>query len=460
MMHLETFIKDNLPQLKYSVKKEDFEIYGKDWTNFYLPKPSIIVFPKSTEEVQAIVKLANKNNIGIVPSGGRTGLSGGAVAKNGEIVISLDYMNRIIEFNEVNQTLKVEAGVVTEEIQKIAKEKGLYYPVDFASRGSSHIGGNIATNAGGIRVLRYGLTRNWITGIKMVIGNGEVINTNKGLLKNATGYDLRHLIIGSEGSLGIVTEAIVKLTKAPENVEVLFFGISKIDNVLPILKMFKRQINISAFEFVSHGTLVHSARVAELPLPFDESYPFYVLIEFENTSDIIGEKIETIVTNLYKNNFISNDLYGGNANEIERIWSYRERAAEAVAPFTPYKNDVSVLTSDIPSFIKEAEQLLEKAYPNFEVVWYGHIADGNLHINILKPKNISIDDFHKEGDRVSEILFTLIEKYEGSISAEHGLGLLKKDFIHHSRSNIEIELMKSIKKIFDPKGIMNPNKVF
>lgn len=458
MNNIEKLIKDNLPKIKYSTSIDDFEKYGKDRTNFYRVNPAIIVFPKSTKEVRLIIELANFHNLKIVPSGGRTGLSGGAVAKNNEIVVSLDYMNKILNFNEINQTLYVEAGVITEEVQEAAREKGLYYPVDFGSRGSSHIGGNIATNAGGIRVLRYGLTRNQIVGITMVTGSGKIIKTNNGLLKNATGYDLRHLIIGSEGTLGIITEAIIKLTNPPKKTEMLLFGIQDIRKSIPILTRFKKQICISAFEFVSHKALLYSTKLTKKPLPFNKEYPFYILVEFENSSKSTTNKIESVVSKLYEEDIVLSDIYGTSTDEIERIWSYREQVAEALAPFTPYKNDISVLTSKIPEFINEAEKLLKKSYPNFEIIWYGHIADGNLHINILKPDNMPVDDFHKKCDKVSLILFNLIKRYKGSISAEHGLGLLKKDFIHYSRSFEEIELMKSIKKIFDPNGIMNPGK--
>lgn len=422
MNNIEKLIKDNLPKIKYSTNIDDFEKYGKDRTNFYKVNPAIILFPKSTKEVRLIVELANLHNLKIVPSGGRTGLSGGAVAKHNEVVVSLDYMNKVLDFNEINQTLSVEAGVITEEIQEIAREKGLYYPVDFGSRGSSHIGGNIATNAGGIRVLRYGLTRNQIVGLTMVTGSGKVIKTNNGLLKNATGYDLRHLIIGSEGTLGIITEAIIKLINPPGKTEMLLFGIKDIGKSIPILTLFKRQVCVSAFEFVSHKALLHSTKLTKKPLPFNKEYPFYILIEFENNSESTTDKVESVVSKLYEDNIILSDIYGTSTSEIELIWSYREQVAEALAPFTPYKNDISVLTSKIPKFIEEAEKLLKKSYPNFEIIWYGHIADGNLHINILKPDTMPVDDFHKKCDQVSLILFSLIKKHKGKYICRTRIG--------------------------------------
>ncbi|MDY3306203.1 FAD-binding oxidoreductase, partial [Psychrobacter sanguinis] len=193
---------------------ESLEHWGKDWTKHFAPAPSAIVFPKSTEQVQAVVKLANEHGIVVTPSGGRTGLSAGAVASNGEIVVSLDKMNKIGQFFAADRMVEIEAGVITEQLQQFAEDKGLYYPVDFASAGSSQIGGNIGTNAGGIKVIRYGMTRNWILGLTVVTGNGDILELNRGMIKNATGYDLRHLFIGAEGTLGIVTKAQVKLERA------------------------------------------------------------------------------------------------------------------------------------------------------------------------------------------------------------------------------------------------------
>ncbi len=201
--------------------KDSLQHYGTDWTKVHQPDPLAIVFPRTTEQVQALVKLANKASIALVPSGGRTGLSGGAVAANKEIVVAFDRMNKLIAFNATDRSITCEPGVITQQIQQLAEDNQLYYPVDFASSSSSQMGGNIATNAGGIKVVRYGLTRNWVLGLKVVTGSGEILDLNKGLVKNATGYDLRHLFIGSEGTLGFITEATIRLTKPPKNLRVL-----------------------------------------------------------------------------------------------------------------------------------------------------------------------------------------------------------------------------------------------
>lgn len=459
MFDIKNLINQKNPEIAYSIEVADLNNYAKDRTDFYPPQAQIILFPKSTAEVQQIVQLANEHQLSIVPSGGRTGLSGGAVATNREIVVSMDKMNRILSFNDIDQTVQVQAGVITEEIQNFAREKGLYYPVDFAARGSSQIGGNIATNAGGIRVIRYGMTRNWVKGLMVVTGSGEILNTNHGLTKNATGYDLRHLIIGSEGTLGIITEATIQLSKAPKHLHVLLLSVNEIKDAINILTIFQKKITLSAFEFFSHKALQYVIQATDEAFPFPEKSSYYVLLEFENVFGQTLEKVGNIVNILYENKLVHNDLIGIEQKEIRRIWTYRENISESIARYTPYKNDISVLTANIPSFIAEAKQLLTSQYPDFEVLWYGHMADGNIHINILKPENYTLENFQIKCEKVSALLFKLIKKYKGSISAEHGVGILKRKYLSYSRSEVEITLMKGIKKIFDPKGIMNPGKL-
>lgn len=269
---------------------DSLEQYGKDWTNHYTPSPLAIALPKSTEQVVAIVNWANENSVALVPSGGRTGLSGGAVANNGELVIALDKMNQILEFEPSTQQVKCQAGVITEQLQQYALDNDLYYPVDFASSGSSQIGGNIATNAGGIKVIRYGLTRDWVMGLTVVTGKGEVLNLNSGLIKNATGYDLRHLFIGSEGTLGIITEATVKLTRQPTNLTVLLLAIPELDKVKSLLNLFQKDIDLTAFEFFSEEAMTKVMAHHDLPRPVETEAPFYCLLEFDATSEEILEK--------------------------------------------------------------------------------------------------------------------------------------------------------------------------
>lgn len=230
---------------------ESLNYYGKDWTTYFDISASAILFPQTSEQVQKIVLWARKNKIALVPSGGRTGLSGAAAATKGEVVISFEQMNKILHFSEIDQIVTIQPGVITEALQKFATEKNLYYPVDFAARGSSHMGGNIATNAGGIKVVRYGLTRDWITGLKVVTGSGELLDLNRSLTKNATGYDLRHLFIGSEGTLGFIVEAQVKLAPPPPPLQVLVLAVSDLESVMEVFQQFKTKSSLVAFEMFS-----------------------------------------------------------------------------------------------------------------------------------------------------------------------------------------------------------------
>jgi FAD/FMN-containing dehydrogenase len=237
--------------IRVKTDADSLKTWGCDWTKHYTPAASAIVFPATTEEVQAIVQLANQENIVLVPSGGRTGLSAGAVAANGEVVISFDRMNKVVEFYPADRMVRVQAGMVTEQLQQFADEHDLYYPVDFASAGSSQIGGNIGTNAGGIKVIRYGMTRAWVLGLTVVTGKGDILHLNKGMMKNATGYDLRHLFIGAEGTLGFVTEAEIKLERKPRDLRVLVLGTPDFNSVMKVLSAFQAKLDLTAFEFFS-----------------------------------------------------------------------------------------------------------------------------------------------------------------------------------------------------------------
>jgi FAD/FMN-containing dehydrogenase len=448
-----------LPRSRITTDREDLQQYGQDWTRFYSPDPVAITFPKEVQDVVSLVRLANSERIGLVPSGGRTGLSGGALARDGEIVVSFDRMNRILGFDAVNQTVTCQAGVVTAQLQSFAEQHDLYYPVDFASAGSSQIGGNVSTNAGGIKVIRYGLTRDWVAGLKVVTGKGDVLDLNRGLVKNATGYDLRHLFIGSEGTLGFVVEATMKLTRMPVNLKVLLLSVVGLNALMEVHACFSGGIELTAFEFFSDKALGHVVAHGDLPRPFADASPYYALLEFEVPDD----STEEIVTRAFEASlaagWITDGLLSQSEAQKRTLWRYRENISEAITPYTPYKNDISVTCSNVPDFLLEVDRVVTGRYPEFELIWFGHIGDGNLHLNILKPTSMHVDRFREQCEIVNEHVFEIVEKYAGSISAEHGIGLLKKQYLSHTRSDAEIDYMKAIKKSFDPRGIMNPGKL-
>jgi FAD/FMN-containing dehydrogenase len=439
---------------------DSLDAYGKDWTKHFAPAPSAIVFPKTIEQVQAIVRWANQHKVALVPSGGRTGLSAAAVAANGEVVVAFDYMNQILEFNEFDRTVVCQPGVVTKQLQMYAEDKGLYYPVDFASAGSSQLGGNISTNAGGIKVIRYGMTRNWVAGLKVVTGTGELLELNRDLIKNATGYDMRQLFIGAEGTLGFVVEATMRLERAPKNLTAMVLGTPDFDSIMPVLHAFQNKLDLTAFEFFSDKALAKIMARGDVPPAFDTDCPFYALLEFEATTEEVAEQALATFEHCVEQGWVVDGVMSQSEQQLQNLWKLREYISETISHWTPYKNDISVTVGQVPAFLHDIDRIVAQNYPDFEVVWFGHIGDGNLHLNILKPENLSKDEFFAKCAVVNKWVFETVQKYNGSISAEHGVGMTKRDYLHYSRSKAEIGYMKAIKAVFDPNGIMNPGKIF
>ena len=443
------------------VKTDDVELqyYGKDWTNVFHSDPIAIVLPSSIEDVQAIVEVAMDYQVALVPSGGRTGLSGGAVAEQHEIVVAFDRMNKILNFDAVDRQVICQPGVITKQLQQFADDNDLFYPVDFASSGSSQLGGNVATNAGGIKVIRYGMTRNWILGMKVVTGTGEVLDLNRGLIKNATGYDFRHLFIGSEGTLGLIVELTVALCPKPQDPKVLLLGVEQLTDTMEVLKAFRNKLELTAFEFFSDKAMSHVIAEKGLQRPFESMCSFYALIEFENVAEQDLENAMELFEYCLERGWIVDGTISQSRAQAENLWRLREDISETIAKFSPYKNDISVKVSKVPEFLEELDDLVTQVYPEFEIIWFGHIGDGNVHLNILKPEQLEIGKFYESCSKISEWVFDLVKKYGGSISAEHGIGMLKKPFLQYSRSPAELEYMKAIKRTFDPHNIMNPGKL-
>ncbi len=445
-----------LPEHRLRFDADALATWGTDRTSSFGVAPGCIAFPESVSEVQAIVRAARAHGLGIVPSGGRTGLSGGAVAGHGEVVLSLDRMNHILGFNPTDRLVTCQAGVITQNLQEYAQARGLCYPVEFASAGSSHIGGNIATNAGGIKVIRYGMTRDWVAGLSVVAGTGALMHLNGGLVKNNTGYDFRHLFIGSEGTLGVIVEAQMRLTTAPAEQSVLVMGVRTLADVLSALARLRAAVDLSAFEFFSELCLRKVIAHKAVQRPLSEAAPFYALVEFDQSAQAqVFEAFEALCAQ----GLALDGVLSQSRAQARSLWYLREAISESLAPEHPYKNDVSVCIEDVPEFLDDVSELVNSAYPHFEVCWYGHIGDGNLHLNILKPADLSDAQFYEQCHAISPALFELVQARNGSVSAEHGVGLLKRDFLRYSRSEEEIEAMRGVKAVFDPDGIMNPGKL-
>lgn len=443
-----------------SQKKEDLDLYSRDWTKHFKPYACGLVFPKTTEQVKSIILWARKNKVSIVPSGGRTGLSASAYATKGELIVSFEKMNKILELDPLDQVLRCQAGAITETVQNHALEKGFYFPVDFASRGSSQIGGNVATNAGGIKVIRYGLMRNWVAGLEVVTGKGEILRLNNSLVKNATGYDLRQLFIGSEGTLGLITEVSLNLTRPPKDLQVLVFGLPDLKSIMEVYKLYRDNFPLVAYEMFTDLAMNYVIQMGRVGKPFDTECPFYVLIEIEKENEETIERALSLFETAMEKGLILDGVLSQNDQQSKDFWCLRENITEATSHKHPYKNDISVRISKVPEFLNRMDEILEKDYPDFEVVWFGHIGDGNLHVNILKPESMSSDEFMTKCHAVDQLMMGMIHDLGGSVSAEHGVGLVKKGFLNKTRSGEEIQLMREIKKVFDPDQILNPGKIF
>ncbi|MEN1928472.1 FAD-binding oxidoreductase [Luteimonas sp. MJ204] len=447
-----------VPGLRVLTAPDELLHYGRDWTRRWTPAPLAIALPGDVGQAQAVLRWASAEGVAVVPSGGRTGLSGGAVAANGELVLSLERMRRVLAFDPVDRTLTVEAGAPLEAVQEAAREHGLQYPVDFAARGSCTIGGNIATNAGGIRVLRYGNTREWVAGLKLVTAAGELLDLNRGLVKNSSGYDLRHLAIASEGTLGVVVEATLKLAPPPPPVATLLLALPSFEVLVQVFQALRERLALEAFEFFTDIALAHVvAHGAQLP--FERGYPYYVVLDAAAAGPDDAQLLEAFA-HCAEQGWVEDGVVAQSQAQAGQLWRLREGITEALAPFVPYKNDVAVRVSAMPAFLAEAQGLLAAEYPDFEVVWFGHIGDGNLHINVLKPAGLDQDTFVARCGDVTAHLAGLVQRHAGSISAEHGIGLVKKPYLGSTRSAAEIAVMRALRAALDPAGILNPGKLF
>ncbi len=441
----------------------ELETYGKDWTKVYAPKPSAVVFPRTTEEVSRFLKLCFQNDIAVVPSGGRTGLAGGAVAAKGEVVLSLTRMNRMGPVDPMSQIVRVQAGAVTEAVHRHCEPHGLTWPVDFASKGSSHIGGNISTNAGGVKVIHYGMTRNWVLGLQVVTMQGDILELNGALEKNNTGVDLRQLFIGSEGTLGIVTEATLKLARLPEHLDVFFFAVKEFKDVLTLfLEARKGPFTLQAYECLLHNCLEAVVWNLGVKSPFNDKHGAYVLMEVERpTTPEAQGRLDEWLGSLFERGLIQDGTLAQSPREAKELWMLREAVAESLTRKAfLHKNDIALPVAELNTFLDAMMNVFATKYPGLDVYVFGHIGDGNLHVNTLKPEGMDREEFLTRAHAADEDLFELVRSHQGSVSAEHGIGLLKKDALKYSRTPEELSIFKAMKRALDPKNLLNPGKVF
>lgn len=456
-LHKERFVQ-MLGAERVSEDKNDLSDYGRDWTRVHSPDPSLILFPKTTNEAEKIVSYCYAENIKIVPSGGRTGLAAAAVAAEKEVVISMNKMNRVLDIDVESGSINVEAGAILENVQKAVEEAGMYFPLDFAARGSCQIGGCVSTNAGGLKVIKYGMTRELVLGLEIVTPTGGILHLNSNLHKNNSGYDLKQFFIGAEGTLGLITKATLKIVPKPKRLQLALLATEHFSTILEILKAAKlRSLDITAFEFYTRACMeAVLAHVHECRSPFEQIHPFYVLIEVDE-----GDNPDELQTFLESNeHLIADATLAMNQKTFKELWLYRENIPETIPKLgNVHKNDIAVPISSMPSFVTELEKIIRDKYSAFQVLLFGHIGDGNIHVNVIDSSRMAMDAFRRMTDILDIELCTLIKSYNGSISAEHGIGLLKKKLMYLTREPEEIQMMKQIKSAFDPKNIFNPGKI-
>lgn len=440
----------------------DANLYGSDWTK-QPGKPSAVVFPHTTEQVSQILAYCNRHSIKVVPSGGRTGLAAGAVASQNELVISLAKMNKILELDKTGLSITAEAGVITQKLQETAREAGLFFPIDLASKGSCQIGGNIATNAGGLKLIKYGGMRENVLGLEVVLADGQILDLNFNLRKNNIGYDLKHLFIASEGTLGIITKATLKLVPTPKDLQLACIGLESFKDITALLTLCNMQGFLpTAFEFFTHQALqLVLKNNSHLNNPFSETKPFYVLLEHEKTHTPAGDVMEQLLEKAFESGLISDAVIASSSQEFHSFWALRENISESVSVAGHVrKNDIALPIAKLDDFLTDLDQILLNVHPDITMILFGHIGDGNLHLNYVGKKSMAIDDFRQHARSVEERVFACLKTYRGSISAEHGIGILKKKDLSFCADELMINTMRGIKNLLDPKHIMNPGKIF
>lgn len=441
--------------------KESLFNYGHDETENLSYPPEVLVKPGSVEQVSKIMKLANQYNIPVTPIGAMTGLSGGSLSIHGGIGISMERFNKILKIDEDNLQVHVQPGVITQVLQDEVAKKGLYYPPDPASRGSCFIGGNIAENSGGPRAVKYGVTKDFVLNLEVVLPNGEIINTGANTLKNSTGYNITQLMVGSEGTLGIVTKAILKLIPLPKfNKLILVPFSSAVDACSSVASIFKAGVIPSALEFMDRKAVDFTIKyIEEAHLEMSENTEALLLIEVDgNQPDQLMDEIQKIIDVVETHNCDENILFAEDEAQKEQLWFIRRRIGEAVKVNSIYKEEDTVVPRfKLPDLLSGVKQIGDKY--GFESICYGHAGDGNLHVNIIKGE-LSDLQWKNELTKAIREIFTLTVSLGGTISGEHGIGWVQKNYMDIAFNEIELNLMRDIKKVFDPKNIMNPSKIF
>jgi FAD/FMN-containing dehydrogenase len=458
-------IRDHLGDSGVVEDPAQLDAYNTEWRGLYKGTATFVARPANPQECAFVIKTCTENDIPVVPMSGNTGLVGGAIAEESEVVISTERMNEIHAIDPVNGTMTVGAGCILADIQRAADEAGKLFPLSLAAEGSCRIGGNLSTNAGGTNVLRYGNARDLVLGLQVVLPNGEIMDGLKGLRKDNTGYELKHLFMGAEGTLGIITAAVLKLFPKPRQRQTALIALSDIDQVITLFSRASDAVGdaLSGFEYMNRLSLwvtcEHTDGVRD---PFDAPHDAYVLMELTSPrpGNDLRDAMEKFLEDAFEAGEVEDAVIAESGQQMNELWHIRETIPEAQGhEGGSIKNDISVPVSKVPEFTKRGDAIVESIIPGTRPMTFGHIGDGNLHYNLSQPKEMDREEFLAKWHDVTDPLNDLIHELDGSFSAEHGVGKLKREELVRFSSPVEIELMRQIKAAFDPKGLMNPGKV-
>ncbi|NNC93978.1 MAG: FAD-binding protein [Chitinophagales bacterium] len=434
--------------------------YAKDETEDLFFQPEIVLKPATTDEVSKILAYCNDNKIPVTPRGAGTGLAGGSLAVNGGVSLSLERMNAIINIDESNLQVTVEPGVITEVLQDAVKDKGLFYPPDPSSKGTCFIGGNIANNSGGPKAVKYGVVKDYVLNLEVVLANGDVIWTGANVLKNSTGYNLTQLLVGSEGTLGIVTKAVLRLIPHPAYNLVMLVPFNNMERACEAVSaIFMGGITPSGLEFMERDAIDWAVDyLGDVTIPIEDNIEAHLLIEVDgNDMDVLYkdcEKINSIVEQFGCGEI----LFADGSDQKDELWKLRRNVAHAVKSRSIYKEEDTVVPrAELPKLIRGVKEIGNKY--GFKSVCYGHAGDGNLHINIVKG-DLDDETWKNELPKGIKEIFELVVSLKGTISGEHGIGCVQQEYMHIAFSKIQLDLMRNVKKVFDPNGILNPGKIF
>ncbi|MDX2359760.1 MAG: FAD-linked oxidase C-terminal domain-containing protein [Crocinitomicaceae bacterium] len=440
--------------------QSNLEKYSHDETEDISILPSVVLKPSSVEEVSAILSYCNEHGICVTPSGARTGLSGGAIPVHAGVALSMEKFNRILDIDENNHQVTTEPGVITQVLQEAVKEKGLFYPPDPASKGSCFIGGNISENSGGPKAVKYGVTSDYVLNLEIVLPTGEIIWTGANVLKNATGYNLTQLVVGSEGTLGVITKIVLKLIPHPTAdllMLVPFYAAEKACEA--VAEIFKKGITPSGLEFMERDALLWTQDfINDASLPIKDNHAAHLLIEVDGfDTEILMDECSKIMEVL--ENFETDEiLFAESQAQKDALWKLRRSVGEAVKANSIYKEEDTVVPRyELPVLLSHVKRI--GAEYGFKSVCYGHAGDGNLHVNIIKGE-MTDQQWNEELPKAIRELFTEVVQLGGTISGEHGIGLVQKDYMDVAFPAKSLNLMRSIKDVFDPNGILNPGKIF